>query len=133
MVERRGRFGCGRRNTVDNHRRIGSGVNGSWISYDGTHSCSLLIVIEISSYLWGTQQPFDSLGFIKAFIDAKADVRRKFEIHPPGDFPAKVAFVAVQRRKHGCGVLPPERTDISRLHSHTRPPPAPRTPYTLSF
>ena len=47
--------------------------------------------------MWRTQQPLDSLGFVKAFIDTKADVGRKFEIHPPGDFPAKVAFVAVER------------------------------------
>jgi len=70
------------------------------------------IIIEIAPYLRGTQQPVNALGFVKAFIDAKADVRRKFEIYAPGNFRAKMTFVAVQGRQHGCIVLAAEWKDV---------------------
>src|SRR5215470_7146158 len=78
------------------------------------------IVVDIAPDLWGAQQPFNSLGFVEAFINSEADIGRKFEIHAASDLAAEIAFVAVESCEYRCGILPAEREDVHSGDSQVR-------------
>src|ERR1051325_10826666 len=61
-----------------------------------------------------SQKLLDPFRFVESLVDAKSDLRCKFEVNAPGDLAANVAAVALQRAEYLLFVAAAERHDINR-------------------
>src|SRR5580704_15192060 len=66
----------------------------------GADSFIVSLVGEVALHCRSSQKLLDALGFAEALVEAKTNLRCKFQVNAPRDFAAHVLFVAVERLKH---------------------------------
>src|SRR5215471_8701014 len=72
----------------------------------------IIAALQITLHPRGMQQLLDALGLVEPLVDAEADVRREFEVHPMGDLAAQIALVALERLDHRLLVAAAERHHV---------------------
>src|SRR3974390_1086587 len=91
----------------------------------GTMSMLSLFLVaapEIALDRGCSQKLLDPFRFVESLVDAKSDLRCKFEVNTPRNFAADVSAVAVKRAEHFLFVPSTKRHDVncrqSQVGSH---------------